>query len=128
MDTAWADEMAESKEPNSSNRAHEIKKENPKQRWDEAFKQADAEAAAAPQTIPEALKEPPPERDEVPEKLAALMLKSTVTVPELRKIVASKGYYPEDTLVKNYDPAFIEGVLVGAWDQVLGLIQAARKL
>lgn len=62
----------------------------------------------------------------VPKALADLMLENAVTVEEIQKAVASKGYYPEDTPIDKYDPGFIDGVLVGAWSQVFGMIQEIR--
>jgi hypothetical protein len=46
---------------------------------------------------------------------------------EIQTAVASKGYYPFNTPIKNYDPNFVSGVLVGAWSQVFQMIQAQRK-
>ena len=39
-----------------------------------------------------------------------------------------KGYYPEDTPIENYDPGFISGVLVGAWEKVFDVIMSKRDL
>ena len=50
------------------------------------------------------------------------MSQSLVTEKEIRKAVSMKGYYPEDTPVENYDPNFINGVLIGAWPQILEFI------
>ena len=62
----------------------------------------------------------------VPKALADLMAANNVTIAEIQAVVAQKGYYPVDTPIANYDPGFIEGVLVGAWPQVFAMIQAAR--
>lgn len=63
----------------------------------------------------------------LPKSLVDLMTANSVTAQEIQYVVASKGYYPKDTLIKNYDPGFIDGVLVGAWDQVFSMIQSGRK-
>lgn len=47
-----------------------------------------------------------------------LMKTHNVTEKDIQQVVSIKGYYPADTQIKNYDQGFIEGVLVGAWDQV----------
>ena len=87
------------------------------------------------QTIEATPQEPPktvpagPAKDDlagVPKPLADLMKQNGVTVTEIQKAVASRGYYPEDTPIQNYDANFISGVLVGAWPQVFNMIQAAR--
>lgn len=62
----------------------------------------------------------------LPKALADLMQQNKVTVAEIQKAVASKGYYPEDTPISNYDPGFVDGVLVGAWPQVFKMISDAR--
>lgn len=70
-----------------------------------------------------------PELNVSPEhkKLADLMAANGVSVDEIRSIVAKRGYYPEGTPVENYDPAFVGGVLVGAWNQVFSAICATRN-
>ena len=62
----------------------------------------------------------------VPKPLADLMKVNNVTVEEIQKAVASKGYYPIDAPIANYDPNFINGVLVAAWPQVFGMIEKIR--
>lgn len=63
----------------------------------------------------------------IPQSLRDLMVQNDVTEQEIQIIVGQRGYYPQDTPITNYDPAFIEGVLVGAWDQVYGMIQEFRE-
>lgn len=60
--------------------------------------------------------------DGIPKALADLMTANGITEEQIRKAVASKGYFPEDMPVKDYPPDFISGVLVGAWDQVRAMI------
>lgn len=62
----------------------------------------------------------------VPVALADLMKLNGVTVDEIQKAVSSKGYYPANTPIEKYDPSFIDGVLVAAWEQVHKMIQSAR--
>jgi hypothetical protein len=50
-----------------------------------------------------------------------------ITKDEIQAAVASKGYYPKETPIENYDPAFIEGVLIGAWDQVKNIALEMRE-
>lgn len=54
--------------------------------------------------------------------------KKGVEEQEIRLAVSQKGYYPEDTPIENYDPAFISGVLVGAWNQVFAMVMSNRDL
>lgn len=63
----------------------------------------------------------------VPKPLADLMLANNVTIEEIQQAVASRGYYPGDTPIENYDPNFVSGVLVGAWGQVFEIIKEIRR-
>lgn len=63
----------------------------------------------------------------IPKALRDLMMANQVSEEEIQVAVAQKGYYPQGTPIANYDPGFINGVLVGAWKQVFGMIQEFRK-
>lgn len=80
----------------------------------------------APESIPTATNSGIP--DEIPKGLADLMQQNQVTEEEIRFVVAQKGYYPETTPISNYDPDFIKGCLIGAWDQVFAMIMNNRDL
>ena len=43
---------------------------------------------------------------------------------DLRKVVAEKGYYPQDMPIARYPLGFIQGVLIGAFDQVAEAIES----
>lgn len=64
--------------------------------------------------------------EKIPKALSDLMKSNKVTVEEIKNVVGMRGYYPEDTPIENYDPDFINGVLVGAWEQVFGMITENR--
>lgn len=64
----------------------------------------------------------------IPQALIDLMKENEVTVKEIQMAVASKGYYPMDAPISNYDPNFIQGVLIGAWTQVFEMIKLDRSL
>lgn len=93
---------------------------------------ADAAAPAAPQTAPEPVtttEAPPVEQSSdpygIPPALLQLMKQYNVREQDIQRVVAIRGYYPESTPIRNYDPQFIEGVLVGAWQQVYNMIKGA---
>ena len=74
---------------------------------------------------------PDPEADiaeNLPKALTDLMKKENVTAAEVQRAVESKGYYPEDTPISNYDPGFISGVLIAAWPQVFAIIKELREV
>ena len=64
----------------------------------------------------------------IPKALQDLMKPENVTIEEIQKAVASKGYYPESTPIDKYDPNFVKGVLIGAWPQVFGMIKEQREI
>lgn len=63
----------------------------------------------------------------IPKPLRDLMIQNDVSEEEIQVVVSNKGYYPMDTPIVNYDSGFVNGVLVGAWPQVFGMIQDFRK-
>jgi hypothetical protein len=63
----------------------------------------------------------------IPQSLRDLMTAHQVTESEIQLVVSLKGYYPADTPITNYDPGFVEGVLVGAWPKVFEMIQDTRN-
>ncbi|MGM0124710.1 hypothetical protein IGI37_002104 [Enterococcus sp. AZ194] len=62
----------------------------------------------------------------LPKNLADLMQANNVLPAEIMAATESKGYYPVGTPIETYDPGYIDGVLVGAWDQVFGMIKDLR--
>ena len=58
----------------------------------------------------------------LPAALRELMTANNVTEDELRSAVAWKGYFTADTPILNYGEAFINGCLIGAWEQVYDII------
>ena len=69
-----------------------------------------------------------PEYQGIPQALIDLMRPKMVKEEMIRKAVAAKGYFPEDMPVKDYPIDFINGVLIGAWDQVYQMIKDQQEL
>ncbi|MGG4444523.1 ATP-binding protein [Brevibacillus fortis] len=65
--------------------------------------------------------------NDIPPSLRDLMVQHQVSENEIQIVVSNKGYYPMDTPISNYDKGFVEGVLVGAWQQVFQMIQETRN-
>ena len=63
----------------------------------------------------------------VPKGLWDLMAANNVEESEIQEAVASRGYYPKETPIVNYDSQFISGVLIGAWDKVYELIKVIQQ-
>ena len=74
----------------------------------------------APEPLPETL---PQDAPEVPAALGDLMKASGITEAQIRAAVAKKGYFPEDMHIADYPPEFVDGVLVGAWEQIKAFIE-----
>lgn len=79
-----------------------------------------------PTEIADPLPQSVPLNPAIPKSLQDLMIQNNVTEVEIQSVVSKKGYYPADTPIANYDPGFIEGVLVAAWTQVYPMIEEAR--
>ena len=60
-------------------------------------------------------------------KLKDLMVAYGVTEKEIQEAVASRGYYPIDTPIQNYDEGFINGCLVAAWNQIYAVIKKTKE-
>lgn len=97
------------------------------------FLQPAAGTVPAPQAVPEPVTTPveAPPADQpsdpygIPPALLQLMKQYNVQEQDIQRVVAMRGYYPESTPIRNYDPQFVEGVLVGAWQQVYNMIEGA---
>lgn len=61
--------------------------------------------------------------------LANLMTANRVLPSHIEKISSEVfRYFPAGMPIANYPPDFVQGVLIGAWAQVFGMIQENRKL
>lgn len=61
------------------------------------------------------------DKAKLPAALIQLMEKDDVAECYLQGAVAKRGYYPADVKIEDYDPDFIQGVLIAAWPQVSGI-------
>ena len=75
--------------------------------------------------------EGPPSLDDEKKKamlaLGQLMSANGVKDNDIQHVVGMKGYFPADMLIKDYPTEFINGVLVGAWEQVYTLIKTEKE-
>ena len=95
------------------------KQEKPVQPSGAEFERQNREEAP----LPFVMEESNPLPEGIPKALAELMAADHVTPEQLQQAVASKGYYPANTPIENYDPQFISGCLVACWDSVKQLIR-----
>lgn len=79
--------------------------------------------AELPETLPEAPTEAPTVPSGIPQSLAELMTANGVNEYMIRAVVAQKGYFPFDMPISDYPRDFVDGVLVGAWEQVYGAVR-----
>ena len=86
---------------------------------------AQPECAEEPQSTPTSA---PDELADIPVALADLMRNDGATVKEIQAAVGAVGYYPADTPIGNYDPAFIMGSLVADWPSVMRKIKELREV
>lgn len=91
------------------------------------FLQPAENVAPVSQVAPEPVETNPVEQPTdpygIPSALLQLMKEYNVREQDIQRVVAMRGYYPESTPIRNYDPQFVEGVLVGAWQQVYNMIK-----
>lgn len=62
----------------------------------------------------------------IPPALGQLMAMDKVTAQEIRAVVSEKGYFPAGMAIRDYAPDFVQGCLIGAWDQVKQMIDVYR--
>lgn len=60
----------------------------------------------------------------IPKALADLMKANNVTRNEIEAAVSLRGYFPQGTPIEKYPAEFVDGCLVGAWDQVFQIIDS----
>ena len=65
--------------------------------------------------------------DGIPQALADLMRANNVTATDIQTVVSAKGYFPLGMEITDYPKDFIDGCLIGAWDQLYQVILQERK-
>lgn len=63
----------------------------------------------------------------IPKALRELMAASNVCEWDIQSVVEARGYFPADMNIWDYPEDFINGVLVGAWPQVLAMIREMKE-
>ena len=61
------------------------------------------------------------------EKVQSLLQTEGFTEEDVRKAVASRGYYPFEVPISSYAPEFLEGCVLGAWPQLKTVIESQKK-
>ena len=115
--------------------------EKPAQKAEESFMNIPPEAD---EEVPfnRAEKEPPKEKkpepdpsksetfrlpDYIPKKLQDLMYPNLASEEEVMEAVYQRGYFPRGTPFQNLPQDFVDGVLIGAWPQVMNVIREMRS-
>lgn len=62
----------------------------------------------------------------IPKALRDLMIENKVCEWDIQSVVELRGYFPADMNIWDYPQDFVNGVLVGAWPQVFGMIQETK--
>lgn len=65
--------------------------------------------------------------DYIPKELQDLMYPYLASEEEVMEAVYQRGYFPRGTPFQNLPGEFIQGVLIGAWPQVMKVIQEMRS-
>lgn len=64
------------------------------------------------------------EENGIPKALADLMTASGITEQQICAACAMKGYFPENMPISAYPADFVNGVLIGAWEQIVDFIKS----
>ena len=118
----------------SGNEAQETKNLTPAENPVKEAAETDGEQMELPiktPTPPSGKMQRPPvwesDPEHIPKALRDLMELNEVSEWDIQMAVSGRGYYPSDVPIERYDPDFIDGVLIGAWEQVLDTIKEIRK-
>lgn len=65
--------------------------------------------------------------DYIPKELQDLMYPYLASEEEVMEAVYQRGYFPRGTPFQNLPGEFVQGVLIGAWPQVMKVIQEMRS-
>ena len=65
--------------------------------------------------------------DHIPKKLQDLMYPNLASEEEVMEAVYQRGYFPRNTPFQNLPQDFVDGVLIGAWPQVMNMIREMRS-
>lgn len=66
--------------------------------------------------------------DGIPKALADLMIANDVSEEDIQLAVSQRGYFPRDTLIKDYGDEFINGWVIAFWDKVYEMILQNKDL
>lgn len=65
----------------------------------------------------------PQDTASIPKELADLMVAQHITEVDIRKAVASRGYFPEDMAIADYPEDFVKGCLIAAFPAIVAVIK-----
>ncbi len=122
--------------PKAEQKAAKTEPEAPKAEPETPKTEQAPQETSAPKTEPKAEEKPAPKKKTttkkppladayagIPQALADLMKANNVTRGEIEAAVSVRGYFPVGTPIENYPAEFVDGCLVGAWDQVYKTIE-----
>lgn len=98
-----------------------------------AVKEEKPEAAETPPNAVTDNSQPPKmssmfsDPEKIPRNLRDLMEQDGITEWDLQGVVQTKGFYPENTLLQDMDPEFLQGWVVAYWPQVKELALKIRN-
>ena len=75
-------------------------------------------AEQPPQPVQQPAPQQPVVDPNIPPALADLMKADGIRDAEIRAAVAGMGYYPADTPISSYASDFIDGAIIGSWEQL----------
>lgn len=64
--------------------------------------------------------------DRIPKNLRDLMERDHITEWDIQNVVMARGFYPDDTLIENMNPEFVQGWIVVYWDKIKEMAMQIR--
>lgn len=88
------------------------------------------EPSPAPDPVPQPPKQEPEPApaDTALDRLQPLMIQSQVTPEDIQEAVTAQGFYPKGTKISEYNPAFIDGMLIANWGAVVETIKEMKDI
>lgn len=65
--------------------------------------------------------------DKIPKDLRDLMERDNISENDIQGVVMARGFYPDDTLIQDMNPDFVQGWIIVYWDKIKELAAQIRN-
>ena len=94
---------------------------------------AESKPAPMQENLPEQVEKSTPvsiyssDPEKIPKNLRDLMEANNICEWNIQDAAYARGYYPQNTLIQDMDPEFVQGWIVAFWPQIMELIRQIQK-